>query len=59
MSIMLHSSRVAWNSCASARSCDLLARTKNPSCPNRKLLVSHPVFPDGHKTVLDAIREYW
>jgi hypothetical protein len=31
---------------ASAQSLDFLAWTKNPSFPNRKLLVSHPVFPD-------------
>ena len=32
----------------STQSLDFLARTKNPSFPNRKLLVSHPEFPDGH-----------
>ena len=33
---------------ASAQSLDFLAWTKNPSFPNRKLLVSHPEFPDGN-----------
>src|SRR6266568_5257279 len=33
---------------ASAQSLDFLARTKNPSFPNRKLVVSHPEFPDGN-----------
>ena len=34
---------------ASAQALDFLARTKNPSFPNRKLQASHPVFPDGHE----------
>jgi hypothetical protein len=29
---------------ASAQSLDFLARTKNPSFPNRKPIVSHPAF---------------
>ena len=33
---------------ASAQSLDFLARTKNPSFPNQKPLVSHPEFPDGN-----------
>jgi len=33
---------------ASAQSLDFLARTKNPSFPNRKQAVSHPEFPDGN-----------
>jgi apolipoprotein N-acyltransferase len=33
---------------ASAQPLDFLARTKNPSFPNWKLIVSHPEFPDGH-----------
>ena len=45
---------------ASAQALDFLARTKNTSFPNRKLLVSHPVFPDGHKIVqfLSKITDY-
>jgi hypothetical protein len=31
---------------ASAQSLDFLAWTKKPSFPNRKLIVSNPVFPD-------------
>jgi len=34
---------------ASAQALDFLAITKNPSFPDRKLQVSHPVFPDGHE----------
>ncbi|MGO9020679.1 MAG: DNA-processing protein DprA [Syntrophobacteraceae bacterium] len=34
---------------ASAQPLDFLARTKNASFPNPKLLVSHPGFPDGHE----------
>jgi hypothetical protein len=34
---------------ASAQSLDFLAWTKNPSFPDRKLLVSHPEFPDGNQ----------
>jgi hypothetical protein len=33
---------------ASAQFLDFLARTKNPSFPNRKPTVSHPEFPDGN-----------
>ena len=33
---------------ASAQSLDFLAMTKNCSLPNRKQIVSHPVFPDGN-----------
>jgi two-component system cell cycle response regulator CpdR len=33
---------------ASAQSLDFLARTKNPSLPNQKPIVSHPEFPDGN-----------
>jgi len=33
---------------ASAQPLDFLARTKNPSFPNWKPIVSHPEFPDGH-----------
>jgi hypothetical protein len=36
---------------ASAQSLDFLAWTKKPSFPNRKLLVSHPEFPDGNYLV--------
>ncbi len=34
---------------ASAQALDFLAKTKNASFPNRKLLVIHPEFPDGHQ----------
>ena len=34
---------------ASAQSLNFLAWTKNYSFPDRKLLVSHPEFPDGNK----------
>lgn len=37
---------------ASAQALDCLARTKDPSFPNRKLTVSHPVFSGGHPTLL-------
>gem|GEM_PF-3853186 len=37
---------------ASAQPLHFLARTKNPSFPDRKLTVSHPVFPDGHFLIL-------
>jgi hypothetical protein len=33
---------------ASAQSLDFLARTKNFTFPNRKLIVPHPEFPDGN-----------
>ena len=36
---------------ASAQSLDFLARTKNPSFPNRKPTVSHPEFPDGNYVI--------
>jgi hypothetical protein len=39
---------------ASAQSLNFLAWTKNPSFPNRKPLVSHPVFPDGNLLGVDA-----
>jgi hypothetical protein len=37
---------------ASAQSLDFLAWTKNPSFPNRKLLVFHPELPDGNEVCL-------
>jgi hypothetical protein len=37
---------------ASAQSLDFLARTKNPSFPYWKPVVSHPEFPDGHYLIL-------
>jgi hypothetical protein len=33
---------------ASAQALYFLARTKNTSFPNRKLLISYPEFPEGH-----------
>ncbi len=36
---------------ASAQALDCLAGTKDPSFPNRKLTVSHLVFPYGHRTI--------
>jgi hypothetical protein len=47
---------------ASAQSLDFLAWTKNPSFPNRKLLVSHPVILDGNQlkfTVEKAVRLWY
>jgi hypothetical protein len=40
---------------ASAQPLDFLVRTKNPSFPNRKLVVSHPEFPDGNKLTIPKI----
>jgi hypothetical protein len=40
---------------ASAQSLDFLAWTKNHSFPDRKLLVSHPEFPDGNYLHIPAI----
>ncbi len=42
---------------ASAQPLDFLARAKNASSPNRKLLVSNPGFPDGHELPQERERE--
>jgi hypothetical protein len=47
--VNLRDSLCGVQSYASAQSLDFLARTKNPSFPDRKLSVSHPEFLAGNQ----------